>query len=1384
MRSLKIFLSIAMGMWIFATSAYAYYDPKQQAVKNPDKNAIKFREACTTAKKQIDQDVNNVRARLTTGGDVWWDRSDGKYIVPKVDPGQKEVSSIFAGAVWLGGLDKGGGLKVACQTYGNGSNASDFWSGPLRDGDGTTTKELCDQWDKFFEVSGEEIRVSRAFYFAAQEGTGAYTEDMIPEGVKGWPAEGNPYFFDVHKFDLPKTEQGLAGYKDVNLDGIYDPLDGDFPIIEIRGCEEKEAQFPDEMIFWIYNDEGGGALHRETNGTAIRMEVQVQAFGYATNDQINDMTFQRYKLINRALEDIDSTYFAMWVDADLGCYLDDYIGCDIDRSLAYTYNADAEDGQPGITCPGGVQTYGTEVPIIGIDYFRGPLNEFRQELGMSSFTYFNNPSVGSPAPPNGTTDPSTDVEFYNYLSGRWKDGTRYTFGGDGYNPTSTDYINYAFTGNPNEDGKWSMCNPQSPNFPNGLPEYDRRTVQASGPFTLQPGAVNELIIGAVWVPNLNYPCPNISSLQLADDISQALFDNCFDILDGPDAPDVDWIELDRELIAVLSNKPNVELSNNAFEAYQERGPKIPSPLPGEEIDTLYRFEGYLLYQLANPNVSVTEFGDPTKARLIYSVDKKNGIGTIYNWKSVPNPNYDPGNPADKQDVYYPELTVEGLDNGIRHTFSITQDQFATGDRNLLNHRKYYFSAKAYAYNNYKPFDPLRQEGQETPYIEGRGNIRVYNPIPRPILDRVVNAEYGEGPVVTRIDGIGVGAKFIDMSLDTRARILDGSFNGEIVYNPGAGPIDVVIFNPLENVDGEFEVTFFDEKMTNENPPKLDDSVRWQFRDLNNPNSTIISERTIDELNEQILAEYGFSISIGQTDDVGDWVDPSDGAIGYSQSYAAQNKPIWFSAIPNNYPIATGLTSNAFNYVVHKPAWEDRAHEVLATIGQGFFVPYQIVDISTRLDPVAANNYYITPGWRSSAGLQVQKEDFIQRLNNVDIVMTSDKSLWSRCVVIETASTDYTLNADAQNETGGRVTTDSLITVESNGTVTKKEIKQFDVRPARSVSKEDSDGDGLPDIDPIIPGVTKMDSLGMGWFPGYAIDVETGQRLNIFFGENSVYSKENGFLSSYVNGVPNGRDMIFNPNSQVLLPIPDGVFNPMLYYAGGQHFIYVTNEPYDSCAMLRERLDVNQATPFRKVSELQRVTWTCLPILNPGTRLLSYAEGLIPNDITIKLRVDNPYAVSKDDAGNDTGTGDFNGYPTYRFKFEGKAHSELDEAGIKTALDMINVVPNPYYAYSQYEISRSSTIVKITNLPAKCVVTIYSLDGKFIRRYNRDEVPGAAIGDGIPSAQVIPDLEWDLKNSKGIPVSAGVYLIHVDAPGYGERTLKWFGISRQFDPTGL
>ena len=118
--------------------------------------------------------------------------------------------------------------------------------------------------------------------------------------------------------------------------------------------------------------------------------------------------------------------------------------------------------------------------------------------------------------------------------------------------------------------------------------------------------------------------------------------------------------------------------------------------------------------------------------------------------------------------------------------------------------------------------------------------------------------------------------------------------------------------------------------------------------------------------------------------------------------------------------------------------------------------------------------------------------------------------------------------------------------------------------------------------------------------------------------------------------------------------------------------------------------------------------------------------------------------------------------------------------------MINVVPNPYYGFSNYDSNNFNNTIKITNLPATCVVSIYSLDGKFIKRFNCAEryTTPSGTNRGLQSAQYAPDVEWDMKNSQNIPVAGGVYLIHVEAEGLGERVIKWFGTNRQFDATGL
>ncbi len=1161
-------------------------------------------------------------------------------------------------------------------------------------------------------------------------------------------------------FDLPNTSAGLAPFWDRNGDANYNPDEGDYPIIQIRGCEKP--QFPDQMIYWIYNDAGN--IHEESGGDAIQMEIQVQAFAYQTSDELNDMTFQRYRLINRAIEFIDSTYFAMWVDPDLGCYTDDYIGCDTSRSMAYIYNEDAVDGTTGCTCDQGVNTYCEDVPILGIDYFRGPLapkmidpitGELRNplpgempdtiiELGMSSFMYFNSPAGSNP---NGTYDPTIDTEFYNYLSGSWRDGTPLTYGGNGYNPGSTDYINYAFPDPPNDPNGWSMC---TANLGSG----DRRTVQASGPFRLDPGAVNELIVGVVWVPDMEYPCPDITRLLHADDLAQAFFDNCFPDPPAPDAPDVCFVELDEEIIAVLSN--DEVRSNNAHEQFE--GVDLLAPIG---VDSLYRFEGYQVFQLAGPDVSISELDNPDKARVIFQADLKNGINNIYNWESTLNPNYSPANPGQPQFIWSPVLEVEANDEGIKHTFRITEDQFSSGEsRKLINHKKYYFTALAYAHNNYSVFNSESLLGQRKPYVASNRNIGdgeniFYTVIPRPIVDKNLNANYGDGAIITRLDGVGVGGNFLDMSDETKETIFDGSFDGTITYKAGKGPIDIKVYDPINVKDGTFELTFVDENMDND---KLDNEVKWILKDLNT-NETIASETTIEQLNEQLIIDYGFSITIGQTDDAGTNPNGNNGAIGYEQSYVDPDGADWFAGIPD----AAGAP---FNYIRKPPVSELDSKEALSTMGAGFFVPYALCDweqsSSGTIYPLGA---YLTPAWTDdrSNSLSLDKDD-LAKLNNVDIIFTSDKSKWSRCIIVETANHYYT---------------DFTFFPTHPTLLTEGRAKHMDVRLSPSVTKFDDNGDGKPDQD------IASEGTGMGWFPGYAIDVETGERLNVFFGENSTYDELDQAaiapIQAYDNGKPNGRDMAWNPTSQVVLDTELGGFSIFNYLSGGQHFIYVTNQTYDSCAFLRERLDptFGNDTEYYKFGGLKKITWTGLPILPQGQQLLSYKDGLIPNDVTIKLRVDNPYDVA-------VGTDQFEGYPSYQFTIEGAESKELVGVEIDEALDMINVVPNPYYGYSSYETSQFTNMVKITNLPAKCDVKIFSLDGRFIRSYKRDEVGAVKTGANPPigQGQIIPSIEWDMKNSKGIPVASGVYLIHIDAGDLGERVIKWFGVARQFDPSGL
>ncbi len=566
MRITKCFplLLLLTGFIQITWAAEPFTSPlKKKTVNNELQND------CTASISQVNLDINNVRARLLGGGDMWWDLSDGKYIIPAVAPGEPEVSSVFAGALWIGGLDAGGNLKLAAQTYRQTGN--DFWTGPIDDENGGTDFLTCLSWDEHFKVNRTAIQALINDYLADDDGDGQpdYSVDNTPdESLLEWPGRGNPHFEDNLGFALPNQE--LAPFHDENGDGIYDPYDGDVPTLDLRGCDTP--LHPDQMIWWVYNDVGNE--HSDSQGAQIGMEIQAMAFAYATGDDVNNMTFYNYKFLNKSPETLYDTYIGQWMDADLGCWNNDHLGCQPDKDLGIVYNGTETD--PNCASGGGlVYGYGEEVPMLGVDFLSSPTDENGNEVGMKAFVrYFSD--FGP------TSYPETAAHYYAYMTGFWKDGSAIEYGGDGYLENSYPYP-YIFPSDPtdNSPDAWSECSM-------GNVAADRRFIQSTGSFTLEPGETNEMTVGLVWVPDVPHPCPSFDRILEADSLAQHLFDNCFNLL-----------AVATEDIAQANSKlDNIQVFPNP--GYTSDIQKINiRNLPPKSIVSIYSLDGRLIRQLNN-----------------------------------------------------------------------------------------------------------------------------------------------------------------------------------------------------------------------------------------------------------------------------------------------------------------------------------------------------------------------------------------------------------------------------------------------------------------------------------------------------------------------------------------------------------------------------------------------------------------------------------------------------------------------------------------------------------------------------------------------------------------------------------------------------------------
>jgi hypothetical protein len=108
---------------------------------------------------------------------------------------------------------------------------------------------------------------------------------------------------------------------------------------------------------------------------------------------------------------------------------------------------------------------------------------------------------------------------------------------------------------------------------------------------------------------------------------------------------------------------------------------------------------------------------------------------------------------------------------------------------------------------------------------------------------------------------------------------------------------------------------------------------------------------------------------------------------------------------------------------------------------------------------------------------------------------------------------------------------------------------------------------------------------------------------------------------------------------------------------------------------------------------------------------------------------------------------------------------------KQDVSMINVFPNPYYAFNPREISRTSRFVTFNHLPQKATIRIFNVAGQLVRTLLKD----------TPSQY----LDWDLANEANFPVASGMYIVHVDMPDLGmTKVLKVAIIQEQEVPNNF
>ncbi len=440
------------------------------------------------------------------------------------------------------------------------------------------------------------------------------------------------------------------------------------------------------------------------------------------------------------------------------------------------------------------------------------------------------------------------------------------------------------------------------------------------------------------------------------------------------------------------------------------------------------------------------------------------------------------------------------------------------------------------------------------------------------------------PKVTQTEGQGNGGRFLYLSDETRNDIMAGApwKVQDVTYHYGGGPILVKVVDP-QQIHTEYDYRLKILPVTDAYDNSLiSNDAHWKLEVLNSNGDVveaIQSQHTIGEGIEEEIQGHGISIQVknrpfsiyrensriaaaypnvtysnnvqfAQSDLIGSYIAYGGGHYWLSgiKDEEINTKNNWIRAGHHELGYWYDWGGGDGQDGVEDEYWKWRQEDYFYLMNFGFvnsyepirlfndyygqyedvidgtWAPYPLasaydngpqakyispdLDITSEREP---SPYYYDFTALRSVPMNPGYNPTLTNLYSVDIVFTPDTSMWTRAVVLEAGAASAEDNFQVEQHFNGQ---------------TYHNIRH-EPKTCPSVDKN-----GNPD---------NSGTTGMGWFPGYAINVETGERLNIMFAENSA------------DEANHGADMIFNPTTDA-------------EHWGGCHFVYVCGSSGSTCSM--------------------------------------------------------------------------------------------------------------------------------------------------------------------------------------------------------------------------